>query len=399
VFSLLLCRVAVAQLIGGPDSPDEVGESFEADVVWGRPFDDLQPTGFPEGGFGSVLISPDAAHRGQRGLRIQPSIQRVLADGGIIGDSAFGPLVQFGSEDPSLLTPDAGLYFRTWLRVNTWPAPPRSPILFNFFAEAGLALVPSDGGWQARLYDFRPLPVATSVVRPLTWHLLEYEYLRFALSDGGVGGGNFRIWLDGRLHSVQEDVSPQTLRARSVNGGRAGYSLGIVEHFGGDLDGSVDYDDFRRSRRPPASQLVLELVSAPASAECPDVRQVRARLTSSQGTVAPAPYALTLQVDAGPNLIAGVLDGGCIQPGSIGLTLGQDAVTFGVSGLAAGVVSVSATDFLPATAALPDAGQPDSGVDAGPERLTPLLGCGCTGVEWPVALALVVATLPWRRRR
>jgi hypothetical protein len=382
---------AAAQFQGGQDSPDEVGESFDTDMVWGRPAGDVSRwvAGW-DAGFGTATLAPAAAHRGSAGLRIQPVVPRLLPDGGPITGVARGPIMQFGTEPGSLASPDAGLYFRTWMRVNTYPTPGVSPIFFNFFAEPGQGLAPTDGGWRVRIITSTPLPSPEVVFRPLTWHLVEFEYVRFALSDGGVRGGNVRTWLDGTLHTLQSNVD-----LRTMGGARAGYNLGIVEHFGGDLDGSIDFDDFRRSRRAPASTLSAERMQVAPSPDCPNVRHIRVQLQSSQGTAAPAPYRVALELDGGPALTVGTLVSGCLQAGAIAIPFSEDQVVVAVEG--SGLLSVAATDFLPTSVMVfPNAGT-DGGTPGG-TVVAPLFACGYTG-EPVAALALLLLALALGRRQ
>jgi hypothetical protein len=403
---LLLACVSVtarAQFSGGVDSFEEVGEDFETDMVWGNPTSQVPRLLTYDGpDAGTAGVTAAAAHRGLGGLRFSPVVDRRLPDGGLLTGDILGPVIQFGGEPPSLRQPDAGLYFRTWFRVNTYATRGVNLLFFNFFGESGPAILPVDGGWQIRVLGQGPSPESDGLVLPLTWHLVEVEYVRRALADSGVGTPtDVRIWLDGALHARYLNLP---LRLKYNDDGTVGYSVGLVQQGGGDLDGSVDYDDFRRSRRPPASALVAER-GLLASSPCPLVRPVVVKLASSQQTQAPAPYRVALDVDAGPALVVGRFDGGCLDVGSIAIPQGAESIIVGVEGQSAGVFSVSAPDFIGTSLALP-AFNPDARLDGGgmgdagssePGRKPALLGSGCSSAGAAPMLVLVLS-LRGRRR-
>jgi hypothetical protein len=374
----LISIPATAQLLGGPDVPDEVGDAFEMPTVFGRPAADL-PTTYVDrswGPAGTAFVTPLAAHRDARGLRFLAMVNRGLPDGGTNTSTAEGPVFRF-FEPGSLLTPDAGLYFRTWMRINP-PVTNSRVVWFAFYSENGVTLDPlttgpNSPGWRMRLADHLDTPAHNGLLKPATWHLVEMEYDRGRGPDGGPLSGTFRVWLDGQLHTRQPNPGT-ALRAPLQGGGTTGYSLGFVEHLNQDTSGSIDFDDFRRARRPPGSTLVLERLMVSPPVDCPYTRQYRLRLVSSQNTPALAPYAFQAAIDAGPGFQVGRLSAGCVQAGTVTLPVAADSVVFGVDGQSSGQLTAEWPDFLPAAlsfAAVPffdagvDAGLPDAGFDAG----------------------------------
>jgi hypothetical protein len=391
--TILMLLAAQAPLMAGADlASGEVGETFENQSVWGV-LSSALPSSVKQdwGPTGTAEVTPFAAHRDQQGLRLQSMVRRQLPDGGSRAGLAEGPSFIFTGA-PSLVTPNSPLYFRLWMRVNTQVTASRL-VWFAFSSENGLTLDPLPGGWRVRIAEDtntnNNLPY-NELMQPMNWHLIEVEYVRGRAADGKPQGGSLRIWLDGQLHTLQANLG-SSLRTQ-VRSGAVEYLAGIIEHLNQDYTGSVDIDDFRRSRRPPASTLQLEAVATQAPALCPDVRQVKLRLLSSQGTAAAAPYAFTPSLDAGSELQVGVLSAeGCFQAGPAALASGADTVLLAVKGRPSGTVSATWPDFIGASVALP-------GTKGEPPQ--PLLGCGCgeAGQSWALLLLWASQRLTSRRR-
>lgn len=253
--------------------------------------DDFEGRSTPQGGQWNTLeqrettlvLVPEAAHRGDGGLRVIDT-----SDGGA---SSSGTMLR--RYDSGAI--DAGFWLRSWFRLTRLDSPGTHSVLMMLRSDSA----PLGRQQHVDLIDDR-LGVSGATATGFTaspgTHPLDGGWVLVELGVEGLGtdAGVRELWVDG------------TLVARSVED--FGFPLPIVgevnvgEHFVAaprSFTGLTDFDDLRASRARPASRAMLDAPGTADAGTC--VTGSFLLVTSAQDAVtfAPTEFEASLTLDAG----------------------------------------------------------------------------------------------------
>lgn len=303
---------------------DGEGTLFVSDTPRG-PFDEVRVL---EAGNG-LGLSPDAGHRGERGLR--------LVDG--ISAAGSTPIVAGFIE---VLPVSPRVFMRGWVRVTAsngqgslvlWLAGgPGTPLSLYLELDTRRYAVGGDSlAGVPFTYERSNLQFQVG-----EWHLVE-------VAADNLGGefGLRTLWVDGVLQRSRTGIPLQGVFVQRVQ-------LGEPWTDDNRFSGIVDMDDVRLSVLAPASRLVVEPTSGPSGACVP----VSVGLLDSTGAPSRAPYEVRAQLT--PVALAVFSDSGCTQATqTVTFGWGAKVVTVWARREGAGPSTLAAThaDFLSGPAA------------------------------------------------
>lgn len=249
----------------------------------------------------TAVPTPEAAHRGSRGLRHTDIVSAEPSPGS--GGPQLAVIHDFEASSDRW-------YVRTWIRTNDPSfttngdrtvlnlkshvfSPPHICELRLTGSEQRVVL----GGFNAR-GSYSEVQAAREVAAGV-WHLVE-----LAVENVGTQQGRCVLWIDGALAAERTALDWTGGVVDQLDFGQP-YSLDRS------FTGTTDFDDLRLSRRPNATSLAVEVPWVPQVEGC---LPVKLRLLDAAGTAAPAPYPLDVVVAVEGVEAPLFSDASCLEP-------------------------------------------------------------------------------------